>query len=159
MKAEIAIVGAGYVGVPLAQVFADAGRSVLLVDVQADRVEQLNRGESYIEDVPSEELKRLADEGRLAATTDYDSLRDVDAILIALPTPLSAQREPDLSILLAATAEIAPRLQKGQLVVLESTTYPGTTRERVRPLLEESGLTAGEDFHLAFSPERVDPGP
>jgi UDP-N-acetyl-D-glucosamine dehydrogenase len=158
MKAEIAIVGAGYVGVPLAQVFADAGRSVLLVDVQADRVEQLNRGESYIEDVPSEELKRLADEGRLAATTDYDSLRDVGTILIALPTPLSAQREPDLSILLAATAEIAPRLQKGQLVVLESTTYPGTTRERVRPLLEESGLTAGEDFHLAFSPERVDPG-
>ena len=158
MKPEIAIVGAGYVGVPLAQVFADAGRSVLLVDVQADRVEQLNSGESYIEDVPSEVLKRHVDEGRLAATTDYDALRDVDAILIALPTPLSAQREPDLTILLAATAEIAPRLQKGQLVVVESTTYPGTTRERVRPLLEQSGLTAGKDFHLAFSPERVDPG-
>jgi UDP-N-acetyl-D-glucosamine dehydrogenase len=158
MKPEIAIVGAGYVGVPLAQVFADAGRAVLLVDVQADRVEQLNRGESYIEDVPSEVLKRHVDEGRLSATTDYDALRDVDAILIALPTPLSAQREPDLTILLAATAEIGPRLQKGQLVVVESTTYPGTTRERVRPLLEESGLTAGKDFHLAFSPERVDPG-
>ena len=158
MKPEIAIVGAGYVGVPLAQVFADAGRGVLLVDVQADRVEQLNRGESYIEDVPSEVLKRHVDEGRLAATTDYDALRDVDAILIALPTPLSAQREPDLTILLEATAEIAPRLQKGQLVVVESTTYPGTTRERVRPLLEQSGLTAGKDFHLAFSPERVDPG-
>jgi UDP-N-acetyl-D-glucosamine dehydrogenase len=158
MTAEIAIVGAGYVGVPLAQVFADAGRSVVLVDVQADRIAQLNRGESYIEDVPSENLKRHVDEGRLTATTDYAALSDVDAILIALPTPLSEQREPDLSIVLSATAEIARHLRKGQLVVLESTTYPGTTRERVRPLLEESGLVAGQDFHLAFSPERVDPG-
>jgi UDP-N-acetyl-D-glucosamine dehydrogenase len=158
MKAEIAIVGAGYVGVPLAQVFADAGRSVVLVDVQADRIAQLSRGESYIEDVPSEVLKAHVDDGRLSATTDYDVLREVEAILIALPTPLSAQREPDLSIVLGATAEIALRLQKGQLVVLESTTYPGTTRERVKPLLEASGLTAGSDFHLAFSPERVDPG-
>jgi UDP-N-acetyl-D-glucosamine dehydrogenase len=158
MTAEIAIVGAGYVGVPLAQVFANAGRSVVLVDVQADRIAQLNRGESYIEDVSSDELKRHVDDGRISATTDYDLLREVDAILIALPTPLSEQREPDLSIVLSATAEIALRLQKGQLVVLESTTYPGTTRERVKPLLEESGLVAGTDFHLAFSPERVDPG-
>src|SRR6188472_1095739 len=158
MRAEIAIVGAGYVGVPLAQVFAEAGRPVLLVDVQADRVDRLNRGESYIEDVPSEVLKGFLDEGLLTATTDYDALRDVDAILVALPTPLSAQREPDLSILLAATAQIAPRLRQGHLVVIESTTYPGTTRERVKPLLEESGLEAGHDFHLAFSPERVDPG-
>ena len=158
MTAEIAIVGAGYVGVPLAQVFANAGRSVVLVDVQADRIAQLNRGESYIEDVSSDELKRLVDDGRVSATTDYDVLREVDSILIALPTPLSEQREPDLSIVLSATAEIALRLQNGQLVVLESTTYPGTTRERVKPLLEESGLTAGTDFHLAFSPERVDPG-
>jgi UDP-N-acetyl-D-glucosamine dehydrogenase len=158
MTAEIAIVGAGYVGVPLAQVFANAGRSVVLVDVQADRIAQLNRGESYIEDVSSDELKRHVDDGRISATTDYDLLREVDAILIALPTPLSEQREPDLSIVLSATAEIALRLQKGQLVVLESTTYPGTTRERVKPLLEKSGLTAGTDFHLAFSPERVDPG-
>jgi UDP-N-acetyl-D-glucosamine dehydrogenase len=154
----IAIVGAGYVGVPLAQVFADAGHSVVLVDVQADRVEQLNRGESYIEDVPSEAMKPHVDEGRITATTDYDALRQADAILVALPTPLSDQREPDLTILLDATEGIAPRLQKGQLVVLESTTYPGTTRERIKPLLEASGLTAGEDFHLAFSPERVDPG-
>jgi UDP-N-acetyl-D-glucosamine dehydrogenase len=154
----IAIVGAGYVGVPLAQVFADAGHSVILVDVQADRVEQLNRGESYIEDVPSEAMKPHVDESRIRATTDYDALREADAILVALPTPLSDQREPDLTILLAATEGIAPRLQKGQLVVLESTTYPGTTRERIKPLLEASGLTAGEDFHLAFSPERVDPG-
>jgi UDP-N-acetyl-D-glucosamine dehydrogenase len=158
MKPEIAIVGAGYVGVPLAQVFAQAGRAVLLVDVQADRVESLNRGESYIEDVPSDVLKGFVDEGLLVATTDYDALREVDAILVALPTPLSAQREPDLSILLAATAQIAPRLRQGHLVVIESTTYPGTTRERVKPLLEESGLEAGHDFHLAFSPERVDPG-
>jgi UDP-N-acetyl-D-glucosamine dehydrogenase len=154
----IAIVGAGYVGVPLAQVFADAGHSVILVDVQADRVDQLNRGESYIEDVPSEAMKPHVDEGRIRATIDYDALREADAILVALPTPLSDQREPDLTILLDATEGIAPRLQKGQLVVLESTTYPGTTRERIKPLLEASGLTAGEDFHLAFSPERVDPG-
>jgi UDP-N-acetyl-D-glucosamine dehydrogenase len=154
----IAIVGAGYVGVPLAQVFADADHSVILVDVQPDRVEQLNRGESYIDDVPSKALKQYVDAGRLTATTDYDALREADAILVALPTPLSEQREPDLTVLLAAAADIAPRLERGQLVVVESTTYPGTTRERVRPLLEASGLTAGEDFHLAFSPERVDPG-
>jgi UDP-N-acetyl-D-glucosamine dehydrogenase len=154
----IAIVGAGYVGVPLAQVFADAGHSVVLVDVQPDRVEQLNNGESYIDDVPSEALKPHVDSGRLTATTDYDALREADAILVALPTPLSDQREPDLTILLEAARGIAPRLQKGQLVVLESTTYPGTTREQVEPLLEAGGLTAGEDFHLAFSPERVDPG-
>jgi UDP-N-acetyl-D-glucosamine dehydrogenase len=154
----IAIVGAGYVGVPLAHVFAGAGHNVLLVDVQPDRVEQLNRGESYIEDVSSEQLKQHVDAGLLTATTDYDELTGADAILVALPTPLSAQREPDLTILLDASREIATRLRQGQLVVLESTTYPGTTRERVAPLLEASGLKAGEGFHLAFSPERVDPG-
>jgi UDP-N-acetyl-D-glucosamine dehydrogenase len=154
----IAIVGAGYVGVPLAHVFAGAGHNVLLVDVQPDRVEQLNRGESYIEDVSSEQLKQHVDAGLLTATTDYDELASADAILVALPTPLSAQREPDLTILLDAAREIGTRLRQGQLVVLESTTYPGTTRERVAPLLEASGLKAGESFHLAFSPERVDPG-
>jgi UDP-N-acetyl-D-glucosamine dehydrogenase len=155
---DVAIVGAGYVGVPLAQVFAEAGRSVLLVDRDADRVEQLNRGESYIEDVPSETLKRLVKARALRATTDYDELRDADAILIALPTPLSKQREPDLSIVNSAAEEIAKRLRAGHLVVLESTTYPGTTREEVLPRLEASGLEVGKDFHLAFSPERVDPG-
>jgi UDP-N-acetyl-D-glucosamine dehydrogenase len=156
--ADVAIVGAGYVGVPLAQVFIEAGRSVVLVDVNAERVAMLNRGESYIEDVPSEALARLVESG-LRATTDYDELRGADAILIALPTPLSKQREPDLSIVEAASAEIAARLRPGHLVVLESTTYPGTTREIVQPVLERlSGLRAGEDFHLAFSPERVDPG-
>jgi UDP-N-acetyl-D-glucosamine dehydrogenase len=155
---DVAIVGAGYVGLPLAHVFADAGRSVLLVDVSPERVAAINRGESYIEDVPSETLQQLVANG-LRATTDYDELRDVDAILIALPTPLSRQREPDISIVVGAVHEIAARLRSGHLVVLESTTYPGTTREQVLPVLERiSGLKAGEDFHLAFSPERVDPG-
>ena len=156
---EVAIVGAGYVGVPLAQVFAEAGRKVVLVEVDGARVARLQRGESYIEDVPSETLGRLVTEHGLGATTDYDVLRDVDAILVALPTPLTRQREPDLSIVLGAGAEIGKRLRPGQLVVLESTTYPGTTREELLPILErESGLVAGKDFHLAFSPERVDPG-
>jgi UDP-N-acetyl-D-glucosamine dehydrogenase len=155
---DVAIVGAGYVGVPLAQVFAEAGRSVLLVDVDEGRVGQLNRGESYIDDVPSEVLKRLVDERGLRASVDYDELTAADAILIALPTPLSKQREPDLSIVNHAAEEIAKRLRKDHLVVLESTTYPGTTREEVLPRLEASGLKVGEDFNLAFSPERVDPG-
>ena len=155
---RVAIIGAGYVGLPLAQVFTEAGNNVLLVDVSPDRVAMINRGESYIEDVPSEKLGALVAAG-LEATTDYDRLRDVDAILIALPTPLSKQREPDLSIVRSAVELIAPRLQKGQTVILESTTYPGTTREVVLPILEKgSGLKAGADFHLAFSPERVDPG-
>ena len=158
MKAEVAIVGAGYVGMPLAQVFADAGKSVVLLDVQEDVVAAINRGESHIVDVGSAELKRLVDDGRISATTDYDVLKDVDAILIALPTPLSDQREPDLSIVESAVEQIATRLRKGHVVVLESTTYPGTTRERLQPILESSGLEAGTDFHLAFSPERVDPG-
>ena len=159
MHRDVAIIGAGYVGLPLAQVFADAGRSVLLVDVSAERVAQLNRGESYIEDVPSAKLRQLVEERDLRATTDYDELREADAILIALPTPLSKQREPDLSIVRAATEQIATRLRPGHLVVLESTTYPGTTRDEILPILERgSGLTAGVDFHLAYSPERVDPG-
>src|SRR5712691_11337051 len=158
MKPDVAIIGAGYVGVPLAQVFAEAGRSVVLVDVKEDVVDALNRGESHIEDAPSSSLKKLVDEGRISATTDYDAVRDAGAILIALPTPLSKQREPDLSIIVSAVEEIAPRLRKGHLVVLESTTYPGTTRECVLPVLERSGLRVGEDFYVAFSPERVDPG-
>jgi UDP-N-acetyl-D-glucosamine dehydrogenase len=159
MKRDVAIVGAGYVGVPLAQVFADAGQNVVLVDVDAERVAQLNRGESYVEDVPSEALARLVESGGITATTDYEALRETDTILIALPTPLSRQREPDLSILLSAAEQIATRLRPGHLVILESTTYPGTTREQVMPLLEQgSGLRAGADFQLAFSPERVDPG-
>jgi UDP-N-acetyl-D-glucosamine dehydrogenase len=159
VKGPVAIVGAGYVGLPLAQVFAGAGNQVLLVEANPEKVELVKRGESYIRDVPSDGLARLVDSGAIEITTDYDALEDADAILIALQTPLTAQREPDLSIVLGAAGDIAPRLQKGQLVVLESTTYPGTTRERLQPILESgSGLRAGEDFHLAFSPERVDPG-
>jgi UDP-N-acetyl-D-glucosamine dehydrogenase len=156
---KVAIVGAGYVGLPLAQVFAENGTEVVLVDVERRVVDGINRGESHIEDVPSEQLAPLVNQGLVRASTDYDDLRDADAILIALATPLTKQREPDLSIVTRAVTGIAERLQPGQLVVLESTTYPGTTREVVRPILEElSGLEAGTDFHLAFSPERVDPG-
>ncbi|HSB38590.1 MAG TPA: nucleotide sugar dehydrogenase [Gaiellaceae bacterium] len=158
MSQTVAIIGAGYVGVPLAEVFGRAGHTILLVETVPERVEMLNRGESYVDDVSSESLRELVDGGLLKATSDYDDLRGADAILIALPTPLSPQREPDLSIVLDSARGIAERLQKGQLVVLESTTYPGTTRERLLPILEESGLKAGEDFYLAFSPERVDPG-
>jgi len=158
MGADVAIVGAGYVGMPLARVFADAGKSVVLVDVNQEVVDGINRGESHIGDVSSEALKTLVDAGLVSATSDYDVLREVDAILIALPTPLSTHREPDLTIVETAAAEIAPRLRKGHVVVLESTTYPGTTRESLQPILEQSGLKAGADFHLAFSPERVDPG-
>jgi UDP-N-acetyl-D-glucosamine dehydrogenase len=155
----VAIVGAGYVGLPLAQVFAESGRQVVLVDVEPRVVDGINRGESHIEDVPSDALAPLVERGLVRATTDYDVLRDADAILIALATPLTKQREPDLSILTRAVTGIGERLRAGQLVVLESTTYPGTTREVVQPILEQlSGLRAGRDFHLAFSPERVDPG-
>jgi UDP-N-acetyl-D-glucosamine dehydrogenase len=158
MDKPVGIVGAGYVGLPLAQVFAEAGRHVILVETSEDRVAAINRGESYIADVSSAELKPLVDDTRIEATSDYSALAQAGAILIALPTPLSAQREPDLSVVLAAVEDLAPHLQRGQLVVLESTTYPGTTRERLLPILERGGMRVGEDFHLAFSPERVDPG-
>jgi UDP-N-acetyl-D-glucosamine dehydrogenase len=156
---DVGIIGAGYVGLPLSTTFAEAGCRVLLVDVVEDVVEALTRGESHIEDVATERLAPLVEQGLIRATTDYAELAGADAILIALPTPLSRQREPDLSIVEAATRDIARVLRKGQVVVLESTTWPGTTREVLRPILEEgSGLEAGTDFHLAMSPERVDPG-
>jgi UDP-N-acetyl-D-glucosamine dehydrogenase len=158
VKGPVGIVGAGYVGLPLAQVFAEAGYRVVLVESNPEKIEQVKRGESYIRDVDSEDLQRLVESGAIGVTSDYDALKETGAILIALQTPLSAQREPDLSFVLRAVEDIAPRLQKGQLVVLESTTYPGTTRERLLPILERSGLEVGRDFHLAFSPERVDPG-
>jgi UDP-N-acetyl-D-glucosamine dehydrogenase len=158
MTPDVAIIGAGYVGMPLAKVFAEAGKNVLLRDVKREVVEGVNRGESHIGDVPSGELKKLVDAGRISATLEMKDAAEADAILVALPTPLSSQREPDLSIVQAAVEELAPLLRKGQLVVLESTTYPGTTREVLQPILERGGLKAGQDFHLAFSPERVDPG-
>jgi UDP-N-acetyl-D-glucosamine dehydrogenase len=158
MKPEVAIVGAGYVGLPLARCFAEAGVGVVLVDIDEDRVAAIGRGESYVEDVPAETLGPLVEAGNLSATSDYDVVREADAVVIALPTPLSANRQPDLSTVLGGVREVAKRLREGQLVVLESTTYPGTTREEVLPLLESGGLKVGEDFFLAFSPERIDPG-
>jgi UDP-N-acetyl-D-glucosamine dehydrogenase len=155
---DAAVVGAGYVGVPLAHTLASAGRSVLLIDISEEVVDALNRGESHIIDIPTAELAPLVKDGRIRATTDYNEIRRADAILIALPTPLSKQREPDLSIVISAAQEISVRLRNGHLVVLESTTYPRTTREVIQPILESTGLKAGRDFHLAFSPERVDPG-
>jgi len=156
---QVAVIGAGYVGVPLAATFAEAGCRVLLVDVLEDVVAALNRGESHILDVPSEQLAPLVEQGLVNATTSYEELRAADAILIALPTPLSQQREPDLSIVESAARRLAKVLREGQVVVLESTTWPGTTRELLQPILEQgSGLTAGKGFFLAMSPERVDPG-
>jgi UDP-N-acetyl-D-glucosamine dehydrogenase len=149
-------VGLGYVGLPLAVAFAGAGERVIGVDVDARRVGALRRGESYIEDVSDDALRAVID--RVAPTTRFAALAQADAIVICVPTPLTPNREPDLTMLLDAGRAVADVLQRGQLVVLESTTYPGTTRERLLPLLEESGLVAGEDFFLAFSPERVDPG-
>jgi UDP-N-acetyl-D-glucosamine dehydrogenase len=155
---DAAVVGAGYVGVPLAHTLATAGRSILLIDVAAELVAALNRGESHIKDVSSAALEPLVRDGLIRATTEYDELRNADAILLALPTPLSKQREPDLSIVTGAVEEVAKRLRPGHLIVLESTTYPRTTRDVILPILERTGLKAGSDFHLAFSPERVDPG-
>jgi len=153
---QIGIIGLGYVGLPLAVAFAEEGCDVVGLDVDASKVEALNAGRSYIEDVPSEALAPLA--GKLRATSDYAELAASDAVIICVPTPLSDSREPDLGPLEASARALAQVLRSGQLVVLESTTYPGTTRDRLLPILETSGLTAGSDFHLAFSPERIDPG-
>jgi len=152
----VGVIGLGYVGLPLAVAFAREGCDVIAVDVDSRKIEALAAGESYIEDVSSEALRQVAE--RIHATTRYARLAKADAVLICVPTPLTRNREPDLGPLIDATRGLAEVLQADQLVVLESTTYPGTTRERVAPLLEESGLAAGRDFHLAFSPERVDPG-
>jgi UDP-N-acetyl-D-glucosamine dehydrogenase len=144
------------VGLPLGVAFAEAGHSVVGLDVAAQRVEAVNRGESFIEDISSERLLGLS--GRISATTRYADLAHSDVVIVAVPTPLTANREPDLGPLIGSARSLAGVLQKGQLVVLESTTYPGTTRDTFVPLLEESGLAAGTDFNVAFSPERVDPG-
>jgi len=156
---DVAVVGAGYVGLPLATTFAESGCRVLVVDVVEKIVAGINRGESHIEDIAAERFAPLVEQGLVRATTDYADMRDADAILIALPTPLSRQREPDLSIVEAATRGVAQVLREGQVVVLESTTWPGTTREVLQPILEgATGLKAGQGFYLAMSPERVDPG-
>jgi UDP-N-acetyl-D-glucosamine dehydrogenase len=158
MASDIAIIGAGYVGLPLAVAFADAGRRVHCIDTDPDKVAAIGRGESYIADVDGAELARLTGSGALTAGADFAAVAETGAILVCVPTPLSENREPDVSIVAAAAEAIAPHLHAGQLVVLESTTYPGTTRELVAPILERGGLRAGADFHLAMSPERIDPG-
>ena len=153
---KIGIVGLGYVGLPLAVAFAEAGHEVVGLDADSRKLESLAEGRSYIEDVPDAALAPLHD--RLQPTGRHADLAACEAVIICVPTPLTGSREPDLTYLTDAGAELAKVLRAGQLVVLESTTYPGTTRERLAPILEESGLSAGSDFHLAFSPERIDPG-
>ncbi len=157
--ARIGVVGIGYVGLPLAVVFAEAGFTVVGVDPIKEKVDALNRGESYILDVESERVKALVEAGKLFASTDYQTLEEVDAVSICVPTPLRKTGDPDLSFIASASTSLAPFLHRGMVIVLESSTYPGTTREMVLPELESvSGLKVSEDYFLAFSPERVDPG-
>jgi|SRR4051794_27811728 len=153
---RVGVIGIGYVGLPLAVAYAQAGVDVVCVDADSRKLDALAAGESYIEDIPSSVLAPIVD--RLHPTADYAELAGCDAVIICVPTPLTTAREPDLTYLLQAGQGLRGVLEAGQLVVLESTTYPGTTRERLAPILEESGLRVGEDFHLAFSPERIDPG-
>ena len=153
---NVGIIGLGYVGLPLAVSFAEAGCEVVGLDVSAERVGQLQNGRSPVEDISDERLRAVGQS--LRPTRDYADLRSCEAIMVCVPTPLSNQREPDLSYLIDVGNSLSATLQEGQLVVLESTTYPGTTRERFAPILEESGLQAGSGFNLAFSPERIDPG-
>jgi len=156
--AHVAIIGLGYVGLPLATAFAKAGFPVTGVDVDQRKVDGIAAGRSYIPDVPDDDLAPHVQSGRLTATLNYDALHEADAIFICVPTPYDAQRAPDLSYIQTASEGIRPRMKPGQLIVLQSTTYPGTTEEIVQPILEKSGLKAGVDFYLAFSPERIDPG-
>ena len=157
--ARVAVLGMGYVGLPFATVFSEAGFEVTGIDPIPEKMETLNRGESYIMDVSTEQVARLVKAGKLKGTTDYSVLKDIDAVAICVPTPLRNTGDPDLSFIISATEGLAPYVHAGMVVVLESSTYPGTTRELVLPALtEKSGLTAGEDLFIAFSPERVDPG-
>jgi UDP-N-acetyl-D-glucosamine dehydrogenase len=157
-QAAVGVVGLGYVGLPLAVEFADAGFEVIGVDVSREKVDQINLGRNYISDIEGERLAQAVDSGKLRATTDYDVIRALDAVSICVPTPLSKSREPDITHILRACNEISQRMHRPMLIVLESTSYPGTTQELVLPILEKSGLKVGSDFFLAFSPERVDPG-
>ena len=157
-QALVGIVGLGYVGLPLALAAAGTGLPVLGFDIDQDRVAQFNRGESFISHIPTEALNAAARDGRFEATADFSRLDEPDAILICVPTPLTRQREPDMTFIERTTRAIAARLRPGQLVVLESTTWPGTTEEIMKPVLEAGGLKSGTDFYLAYSPEREDPG-
>ena len=156
--ATVAVIGAGYAGLPLAVSFAKAGYRVTAIDKDPERVRSLVAGESYIRDVPTSALAAEVRDGRFVATTEYGALRELDVIFIAVPTPFDRAKQPDLSHVVSAAEAISANLRRGHLIVLESTTYPGTTDEVLRPILERSGLRASSDFHLAFSPERIDPG-
>ncbi len=157
-RAHVGVIGLGYVGLPLATEFASSGFHAIGFEVDNNKVAQINSGQSYIGDVSTPQVKQAVDAGRLRATVDFDNLKECDAIIICVPTPLRKTKEPDVSFILAAAEEIKQRLRRGQLIVLESTTYPGTTDEVLLPMLEQTGLKLDEDFLLAFSPERVDPG-
>ncbi|SFG57130.1 nucleotide sugar dehydrogenase, partial [Clostridium homopropionicum] len=156
--AKLGVVGLGYVGLPLAVEKARAGYAVIGFDVQEKKVNLVNEGHNYIGDILDEDLENLVKEGKIKATTNFSFVKDVDAVAIAVPTPLDKFKQPDVSYVVNSTKDIAKYIHRGMLVVLESTTYPGTTEEIVKPILEESGLKCGVDFFLAFSPERVDPG-
>src|SRR5678810_877653 len=157
-QARIGVIGLGYVGLPLVVVFVANGFNGCGFEVDSEKARQINAGTSYIGDVPSRRLKDVVDAGRLEATTDFQHLRECDAIIICVPTPLRKTKEPDVSYILAAAEQIQKNLRRGQLIILESTTYPGTTDEVLLPMFEEAGLKLDHDFLLAFSPERVDPG-
>ena len=158
-SARIAVVGLGYVGLPLAVVFAEAGFDVVGIEVDARKVDLLNQGQSYIQDVPSAQVAALVSAGKLKATLDFSVLKEIEAVSICVPTPLRKTGDPDLSFIVSASEGVAPYAHPGMVVVLESSTYPGTTREMVLPRLTgQNGLTVGEDLFIAFSPERVDPG-
>jgi UDP-N-acetyl-D-glucosamine dehydrogenase len=157
-EARVGVVGLGYVGLPLAVEFARGGLTTIGIDLDERKVAAIGHGESYIPDVTSEVVAALVSSGRLRATTDFSIVSTLDTVTICVPTPLRKTKDPDMSFVAAAVEAIAGHLQAGTLVVLESTTYPGTTEELVQPLLERRGLKAGVDFFLAFSPERVDPG-
>jgi UDP-N-acetyl-D-glucosamine dehydrogenase len=156
--ARVGIIGLGYVGLPLACLFAEKGFPTTGFDIDTPKVTALNAGRSYIKHIPAKRIGAVRGAGRFDATDDFDRLREMDAIIICVPTPLTKYREPDLQFIVKTGQAIAPRLRKGQLVVLESSTYPGTTREELKPILERTGLKSGRDFHLAYSPEREDPG-
>ena len=157
-RAHVGVVGLGYVGLPLLAEFAGNGFQATGFEVDENKAVQINAGESYIGDIASTVVKELVESKRLRATTDFDHLQECDAVIICVPTPLRKTKEPDVSYILAAAEEIKQRLHQGQLIILESTTYPGTTDEVLLPMFEETGLKLDTDFLLAFSPERVDPG-
>ena len=158
VRTKIAVIGLGFVGLPLSIMFAEKGFHVTGIDMDERKVTQLQHSFSYIGDIDDTRLKNVLDSGHFLATTNFDRLRDVDAVIICVPTPLTKQKTPDLRYITSAGEEIQKRLQKGQLVVLESSTFPGTTKEVFLPILEQSGLSVGKDFFLANSPERIDPG-